>query len=246
MNIFQIEQKLLDIFSEVEELDGELTPELEEQLVITQDEFKNKVKSYSNVIKCTNAEIDLIDDEIARLKALKDSKNKAIARLEKVIINAIEQFGDTNKSVNKYVDFGTGKISIRKSEKVEVDTDRTDTTVKYFFDYIRGLAFTRELNQLDSIDAKEFILSCSLVENGIDITKDEFENIQASLSFDVSLKDLITSKGLDFVRSIFNNVSTYKAKSNVNKTTLKPILKEGTADLSHIARIEENKTISIK
>ena len=39
MNIYQIKTELLDIFDQIEENEGELTPELEEQLAITQEDF---------------------------------------------------------------------------------------------------------------------------------------------------------------------------------------------------------------
>ena len=68
MNIWQIQQDLLDIFNELEENGGELTPELEEKLAVTQEDFKNKVKSYGEVIKSLKGEIDTIDKETARLK----------------------------------------------------------------------------------------------------------------------------------------------------------------------------------
>ena len=45
MNIWQIQQDLLDIFNELEDNGGELTPELEEKLAVTQEDFKNKIKS---------------------------------------------------------------------------------------------------------------------------------------------------------------------------------------------------------
>ena len=58
-NIYQISQELLAIFDELEENGGELTPELEEQLNITREEFKDKIKSYSNVVKML--ENDIVD-----------------------------------------------------------------------------------------------------------------------------------------------------------------------------------------
>ena len=64
MNIFEIQQELLDIFAELEENGGELTEELEQKLNVTQENFKTKVKGYSDVIKVNKSEIDLIDKEI--------------------------------------------------------------------------------------------------------------------------------------------------------------------------------------
>ena len=47
MNIFQIEQELKELFDTLEENGGELTPELEEALAISQTDFVNKIKSYN-------------------------------------------------------------------------------------------------------------------------------------------------------------------------------------------------------
>ena len=72
MNIFEIEQDLLSIFDEIEENEGELTPELEEKLAITQENFKNKVESYINLIKIKDGEINTISEEINRLETKKE------------------------------------------------------------------------------------------------------------------------------------------------------------------------------
>ena len=122
-NIFQISQDLLAVFQELEDNGGELTDELEAKLTVSQADFKTKIKSYTDVIKYTEGDIKLIDEEISRLKELKESKKKAIARLEKIVIWAIGMFGEANKSGNKFVDFGTGKVSVRNTEKVEIDDE---------------------------------------------------------------------------------------------------------------------------
>ena len=49
-SIYNIQQDLLDIFDQIETNEGEITPELEEQLHISQDEFKDKIRSYTCVI----------------------------------------------------------------------------------------------------------------------------------------------------------------------------------------------------
>lgn len=45
-SIYNITTELEDIFLELEENGGELTPELEERLTITQDNLKSKLDSY--------------------------------------------------------------------------------------------------------------------------------------------------------------------------------------------------------
>ena len=79
-NIFNIKQELLSIFNELEENDGELTPELEESLNIKQEEFKDKIKSYTNVVKMLENDIVGIKAEKARLNDLQKSKEKTIER----------------------------------------------------------------------------------------------------------------------------------------------------------------------
>lgn len=246
MNIFQISQELLDIFAELEENGGELTEELEAQLAVSQADFKYKVKSYTDVIKYTESEIDLIDKEIVRLKELKDSKKKAIARLEKIIIWAVDMFGETTKSGGKFIDFSTGKVSVRNSEKVEVNTEITDRVVKNVFSYINMLNYTHELEYNDWIDSGEVIKALKEMDNPIDITEDELSYIKASLSIDVNLKDLLKDQGLEFTKKLLAFAQNYKATSNVSKSVLKPILKEGSVNLSNIANLEKNKNITIK
>ena len=45
-SIFDIDRELLDIFEELEENGGELTPEIEEKLQLNSQEITRKVKSY--------------------------------------------------------------------------------------------------------------------------------------------------------------------------------------------------------
>ena len=41
-------------------------------------------------------------------------------------------------------------------------------------------------------------------------------------------------------------ITNYKVKSNVSKTAMKDVLLEGNANLSSIAHIEQNQSITIK
>lgn len=244
-NIFQISQELLDIFQELEENGGELTDELEAQLAVSQADFKSKVKSYTDVIKSAQGDIDLIDKEIARLKDIKESKNKAIERLEKVIIWAVGMFGEQNKSGNKFVDFGTGKVSIRNTKKVEVNQDFTDSVVKELFSYLNMLNYTKELQYADSVDVDSCITALKQMETPVTVTPEELNNIKASFNFDITLSQLLEGQGLEFTKRFLTFVNSYKVKSNVSKTMLKDVIEEGH-DVSAIGHIVENQTLTIK
>ena len=237
MNIFQISQELLDIFSELEENGGELTEELERQLAITQADFKDKIKSYTDVIKYTKSEIKLIDEEVDRLKGLKDSKNKAIARLEKVIIWAIDMFGESNKSGNKFVDFGTGKVSIRNTEKVEVNDDFAKEQLESFIDEIKSFARSKELYE-------------NPIQDLMSYNKD-LDGISADITFTVSAKDLFDDTNtydskLSILRILFSSNTDLKAKPSISKTALKEVLELHPDAYPDLAHIVPNKTLSIK
>ena len=249
MNIFQISQDLLDAFSELEENGGELTDELEAKLTVSQADFKTKVENYTKVIKQAESDVELVDKEIKRLQELKKSKNNAIDRLKKVVICAIEMCGETNKSGNKYYDYGTGKITIRNTTKVDVDTDITDTVVNKLVDNFRMMYFNNTLDVNTEVD-KDWMLSIINAPaeddlTDINITEDDFDNITAKLSFDINLADLLKGDGYQLMKYIFANGNIIKGKSDISKTAIKDKAERGEAAPT-FASIVNNKSITIK
>ena len=112
-NLYEItrEAQELAFLLEIEEL----TPELEAMLVINQEQLQNKAGNYAKVIVNIQSDSDAIDQEIKRLKAMKESKDRAVTRLkdalkEAMLISAIEK-----------IDSPLFKLSLRRSESVEVD-----------------------------------------------------------------------------------------------------------------------------
>lgn len=253
MNIYQIQQNLLAIFDELEENGGELTEELEQELALTQQDFKEKCKSYADVIKMTKADIAAIDEETKRLAALKKTKNNLIERLSKIMIEAIEMFGDTTNKGGKFVDYGTGKLSIRNSKKVEVNDDKAEAITDEFgkIMYIESMlagASTRE-----SITYEDIIKHCEshmIIEDDgdvlspQDVTKDDIENTTVEISFKEKLKNLMSGDGYDALKNllVFHQGVFFTPK--VDKTTLKLNL-SGDNNIS-MAKIVENKSLTIK
>lgn len=233
MNIWQIQQELLDIFNELEENGGELTPELEDKLNITQSEFKNKIENYLYVIKQTESDINACDAEAKRLTALKKSKQNTVDRIKSVIAKAIEQFGDENKNGNRFIDLGTAKITVRTSNKVIVNDDFAENLVNSTFDEVRSMVFTKELQ---SNDLKDLL---TVPENKLD-------GVTANISIDVPLKDLYKDNGDAFIKSIFAYGKYFKVKANINKTELKSNLEDNPNAYPELAHLEQNKTLIIK
>lgn len=231
-NIFQISQDLLDVCQELEDNGGELTDELEAKLTVSQADFKTKIKSYTDVIKYTEGDIKLIDEEISRLKELKESKKKAIARLEKIVIWAIGMFGEANKSGNKFVDFGTGKVSVRNTEKVEVDDEFAEDAVNKFMEQIREIAFTGELENNE-------------IEDLVTLPDDVINGVTAKISVDVPLKEFYGSAG-NILRALYDSKKVFKYAPSINKTELKTALKDNPEAYPMLAHLVPNQTLTIK
>lgn len=231
-SIFNIQQDLYSIFDSIEENEGEITPELEEALTIKREEFSTKIQGYVAYIKQLELDNKGIKEEIARLKDLQKSKEKTIDNLKKIMAMAIDAFGDTNKSGTKFLDYGTGKVSIRKSDSIEVDEEGTKQFVNRFFRYFNWLHFTNTVDQQE-LDVKDVIDFCNknkqddeedIVETNY--TDDDLTNLQANLDFKVNLKDLITNpNGLKLINSLLDYKVLATIKPSVDKTEVKKEVK---------------------
>lgn len=245
MNIYQIQQDLLAIFDELEENGGELTEELEQKLAITQEEFKDKVEDYTNVIKSLDTDMAAIKVEQARLKTLYDRKEKVAKKLKEIIINAINEFGDTKKSGVKYLDYGTGEVSVRKTQAVEVN----EPLVKYVGDYLgRMVTFNKECNQLGVIDhiEKSEIVTDVAQNTDMAVDGDDLDHINVDLSVTIPLKDLATGEGYPTLREIAKYSDFYKLSTSVSKTAIKPELKENGSCMPNLAKLSSNESLIIK
>lgn len=124
-SMFTIRQDHLTLLALIEEAEGELTPEMEQALSLTQEDFENKAVSYAYVVKGFENTQEVIDKEIKRLTEL---KKRAAAREElfkERLAEAMVQFG-----IEK-IETPTIKLSFRKSSPVELADDFEDRILKY-------------------------------------------------------------------------------------------------------------------
>ena len=227
-NIYQIEQDLFSIFNTIEENEGEITPEIEEQLSIKQNEFKDKIQAYTAVVKQLELDIDGIKAEKCRLNDLQKSKEKTIDRLKQIMVDAIQIFGDISKSGTRFIDFGTGKVSLRHSDSIEVDEAGTKQFVNRFFGYFNWLKYTNAFDQVE-LDVKEIADYCNTTrQNGeeepvvTEYTEDDIVNLQTDLGLRVSLKDVITTpQGRNLIKAMMDYTSVISSKPVVDKASVK-------------------------
>jgi hypothetical protein len=113
MNLYQLTQEAqyLAVLLETEEL----TPELEAELLINQEQLQSKGINYAKVIANYQSESDQIDAEIKRLKTMKESRDKKVTWLTESLKKAMLVSG-----IEK-IESPLFKISLRRSEAVEVE-----------------------------------------------------------------------------------------------------------------------------
>jgi hypothetical protein len=86
-NLFQITSKARELSLALES--GELTKELENELVINQTELQEKAINYGYVVRSLESDVSIIDEEMKRLTAIKKAKNGAIDRMKESVLNAM-------------------------------------------------------------------------------------------------------------------------------------------------------------
>lgn len=229
MNIFQLNQELLGIFEELEENGGELTPEIEEQLKINQTDVNNKIESYTQVIAQLNSDIELIKSEKKRLDDLKLSKEKTIESIKKLILYALDYFGETTKSGTKVIDFGTGKVSTRKSVSLEVSEEYN----KLADIFKRQLNWAGYVNEIDSIDSFKTLFRKAIENNTIEkegvvyndsiaATEEDLDIVQFNVTVPIKYRELATDKAIDLLKAIARDrTNMIEVTPKIDKTLLK-------------------------
>ena len=152
--LYNIENDYIQLMQQVEENDGELTLEIEEQLAITESQRDGKSIAYLSIITKVDSETTLIDNEIKRLQALKKRNNNIVTKLQSRLLDAVNLFGSYSVNLTK---FGT-----RKSTSVEVEDINA---LPKEFKTIKVVESADKIAIGKALKAGESIAGCSLSEN---------------------------------------------------------------------------------
>ena len=153
-SIYEISNDYLNLMNEIEQAEGEITPEMEAQLKINEGELQSKSIAYLAVIKEREAFVTQIDEEIKRLTALKKRNNSLVDRLKENILNAVNLFGTIETQFNKF--------SIRKSESVEV-LDVNELPKEYKVVKVTEQADKKAIKE--ALKSGKQIVGCSILTN---------------------------------------------------------------------------------
>lgn len=251
-SIYQIQQDLFDVFNEIESNEGVLTEELEQKLNITQDAFKDKIKSYANYIKHLESQIAEIKEEKQRLDNLKKSKEKTIERLKDVMISAINTFGDVNKSGNHFVDYDTGKVMIKPTESVQVNDENLSTITDGILRYFRRKSLYEQTITTDSIE--DLVKDINLyIDDEANFTTDDLRSIDGNLQLQINIDTFLNNpeciqaleKLMSLRLSYDNPVKDITFDPTLLKAKLKETIKKEGTELS-FANINVKDSLVIK
>lgn len=154
-SLYNINNEYLELINQVENLEGELTVDLENALTINKAELEVKSIAYMEVIKQRESLNTRIDEEIKRLQALKKSNDNLVQRLKNNLLNAVNLFGN--------FEAGFLKFSTRKSKQVIVDCDVNDLHKSFKTIKVTETADKNAIKK--AIESGEEVEGCYIVEN---------------------------------------------------------------------------------
>jgi len=111
-NLFNIDAELYEVYSAIENNGGEMTPELEAALEISESERLSKGEGYVYVIKQLKSQAELIKSEIKRLQDIAKRYETSAEKLSDTLLQSVIAHGQIKTA------FVT--ISSRKSKSVSI------------------------------------------------------------------------------------------------------------------------------
>ena len=253
-NIFGISQELEDIFFQIEENGGEITPELEERLAITEDKLHDKLDSYRRVYSKFISDAKTCKEEETRIAKLRKTKENQAERLKDTMLAAVQQFGALGKSGNRLINLPEAKLYTKTSACTEVDLNRSSILMQIFLDVYRTAWEQDTLDpQYGRMTEEELLKRINEKfaesypnEEVVPFTIDDLYGLKINFSFSYNLAQLNNPASFGLIQAWFDNSedSQNSISADVNKTDVKNRIKDGQ-DLT-IADIVEHDSLIIK
>ncbi len=212
-SLYEINNTLLNLFSEIEQNEGEITEEQAKLLDITKDKLDEKLTDYKNAIQQWKNDIEAIKCESKRLSDRKNALTNRIDILKENMLFAVENFGRKGKT-NMYYELPDARIYTKTNRSIEINNYRINIMFKAVVGYIR------DYNKYD--DANFLIYLNSFAEAvGIEpYTYDDINTMNINITKQFSLKDFINNKSAihDEIKNEKELVSNY-VFTNINAKT---------------------------
>ena len=246
-SLFSIKAELQDIILQLEE--GEATDELIAKLGITEDNLKDKIADYLQVIKRYQCDVKECSDEVARVNQIKKTKD--------AVLEAVLMFGSTGKSGNKVIEGSTYKIYSRNTTTTILDDIRISDIIRHFVDIVTEYLASTEIKESLSIEYLARIISAHMkaetspIEGSedmqspfVDVTTDDIFAIDTEITINIRLSELANATNFNLAQWIGQNPHKVEFKSSTSKSAVAANL-DLNADLT-IAKQVSNTSLIIK
>lgn len=255
-SLFSIKAELQDIILQLEE--GEATDELIAKLGITEDNLKDKIADYLQVIKRYQCDVKECSDEVARVNQIKKTRDNTLRRLKDAVLEAVLMFGSTGKSGNKVIEGSTYKIYSRNTTTAILDDIRISDIIRHFVDIVTEYLASTEIKESLSIEYLARIISAHMkaetspIEGWsedtqspfVDVTTDDIFAIDTEITINIRLSELANATNFNLAQWIGQNPHKAEFKSSTSKSAVAANL-DLNADLT-IAKQVSNTSLIIK
>lgn len=261
MNLYQIEQDLLEIMNTLEEQGGEFTEEQLQQLNCTQEDFKNKLEGYYKYIKNIQSDVTQCKDEEKRIKQLRQVKENTVERLKNIMLQAVTTFGTQQKNGVLAIEYPTFKLSTRKSITTEINEERVQTFIRLIRNYIEELGANCLLGNPSEIDIEAMLATINVIykaefedhrgsdfdidkEGFVPFTMDDFNLLEVDVTAHLRIKDLFKDNNYQPLIVAISNLYSMNVIFNTPKDIVKAAI-ENKADISYAYKCG-NVTLQMK
>jgi len=111
-SLYEIEKDYLNIIQSLEENEGELTRELDEQIKLNKENLEKKSLAYIEYIKDREFYIEKIDAELKRLTLIKARQQTIIDKLKSNLKEAVKTFGEIKTGLYKITTYPSYSLEI--------------------------------------------------------------------------------------------------------------------------------------
>lgn len=258
-SLFEITSDLRLILNELEENGGEITEEIATALDITENNFKEKIENYCQVITMYNSEVECCKEEKDRVNTIQKVKKNIIERLKLKLFDAVKEFGYVGKSGNKVIELPTRKLYTKAVDSVEENESRKGKFSYYFLSYLKELSKEGILELGENIDINGLLDSINAIAKADYEMPDELGNTPVEEFIPYTLADL---QSVNFVINSsvsFYNMITDKSKlgyliaseeicpssTEIDKDVAKAILKDDSSRLT-VGNLVKKESLIIK
>lgn len=242
MNIFEIDQHFSALLQEIEENGGEITEEQYEDLKISEQNLKEKLSAYKNVVLEAKGDIEKIKCESKRLSERKDVLNNRIDRLKSIMLDAVIKFGDEGKT-NKFIELPDARLYTKETQSTNIFNDRISIFIYCLSKYISE-GFTEHTAE----NILNYINECANLNFSYNkdeyFTLEDLNVIKLTVTKKYDVFELINSSIAKEIGTQVDGVKNYEIELGTPKDILKIHINAG--EQITIGSVENNTSLIIK